>query len=119
MPFDSVFVNVIEQSHAGFHAAVDVELGIVRLGNVVLVELRLVTGVGPGLVAPTGWGGVGGRHLNTGSGPEPTVDMSRLQVLAVTPLEVAQAAARPNVWQILCKKNNGRWYFYYNGQGLI
>jgi hypothetical protein len=49
-------------------------------------KLSLVTGEGPGLVGPAGGSGVGGRHLHSGSGPEPTVHHGGLQVLTVATL---------------------------------
>jgi len=50
MPLDSVIVDVVQNSHAGLHGAVDIELRVVRLGHVVGDELSLVAGEGPGLV---------------------------------------------------------------------
>lgn len=46
MPRDAVVVHVVEHAEAGLGGAVDVELGIVGLG------LLLVTGLGPRVVTP-------------------------------------------------------------------
>jgi hypothetical protein len=51
-------------------------------------KLSLVTGEGPGLVGPAGGSGVGGRHLYSRSGPEPTVHHGGLQVLTVATLSM-------------------------------
>ena len=67
VPLDAVIVDVVQNSHAGLHGAVDVELRVVWLGHVVGDELGLVSGVGPGLVAPAWRGGVGGSHLDPGA----------------------------------------------------
>lgn len=106
VPFNSVGVDIVKNAHTGFYTAVDVELGVVGLADVAAFELRLVTGERPGLIGPAGRSRVGGRHLNSGSGPEPTVDNRRLEVLAVASLEVAETTARPDVGEIVYK---GKW----------
>ena len=60
-----------------------------------------MAGVGPGLVGPAGRGGVGGRHLDSGTAPEPAVDDRGLKVIAVATLEVAKTAAGPDVGEVL------------------
>jgi len=101
VPFDPVVVDVVQQAHASLDRAVDVKLGVVGLGHVLALELGLVTGERPGLVAPTGRGGVGGGHLDAGPGPEPSIDVGRLQVLSVTALEVAESARGPDVGKVV------------------
>lgn len=101
VPFDPVLVDVVEDAHAGLDAAVDVELGVVRLGHQLVAELALVARGRPGLVAPAGGRRVGGGHLDAGSGPEPPVDRGRLQVVPLAALEVAQASAGPDVGDVL------------------
>ena len=44
VPLDPVVVDVVQQAHARLHAAVDVELGVVRLAHVLALELGLVSG---------------------------------------------------------------------------
>lgn len=101
VPFDSVLVDVVEDSHASFNRFIDLEFGVVGLGNVAALELSLVAGVGPGLVGPARGRGVGGGHLDAGSGPEPSIDDGGLEVFTVTPLEVAETAAGPDVGKVL------------------
>merc|ERR1719480_689710 len=64
-------------------------------------ELGLVASEGPGLVAPAGRGGVGGRHLDSGARPEPAVDSRGLEILAVAALEVAEPARGPDVREVV------------------
>ena len=101
VPLDPVIVDVVQHSHAGLHGPVNVELRVVRLGDVVGDELGLVSGEGPGLVAPAWRGGVGGSHLDAGARPEPAIDGGRLEVLSVAALEVAESAAAPDVGKIV------------------
>ena len=89
-------------THAGFDGLVDVKLSIVRLGHVPAFELGLVSGIGPRLVWPSWWGGIGRGHLDSRATPEPSVDDCRLQVVAVAALEVAETSAGPNVCEVLC-----------------
>lgn len=49
---------------------------------------------------------VGGCHPRPGARPEPAVDVLRLEVpSALTPFEVTQATASPDVRNIVCKTN--------------
>lgn len=91
VPLDAVVVDVVQHPHARLRSLVDVELGVVWLGNLGVSSLA------PGLVPPAWWGLVGGGHLCVGVGEEPTLDVLGLQVLAVAPVEVTQAARRPDV----------------------
>jgi len=34
VPLDAVLIDIVEESHAGFHTAVDVKLSVVRLANI-------------------------------------------------------------------------------------
>ena len=101
VPLHAVAVDVVEQTHASLHRAVDVKLSVVGLADVPRLELGLVAGVGPRLVAPARWGRVCGGHLHPGSGPEPPVDGGWLQVLTVATLEVAQSAGAPDVGEVV------------------
>ena len=101
VPLDPVVVDVVEDAHARLNAAVDVELGVVGLRHIVGDELGLVAGEGPGLVAPAGRGGVGGRHLDSGARPEPAIDSRGLEILAVAALEVAEPARGPDVREVV------------------
>lgn len=49
VPRNSVVVNVVQNTQAGFVGAIDVEFGIVGL------SLLLVTGLTPWIVSPAGW----------------------------------------------------------------
>ena len=90
VPSHTILVDVVEDPHAGLHGAIDIKFSIVRLSHLdTVVELGFVTGIRPGLVRPTGRGGVGGCHLDPGSGPEPAVDLNGLEVVAVTAFEIA------------------------------
>ena len=71
-------------------------------------ELCLVSGERPWLVSPSGRISVGGGHLDTGSGPEPSVDTGGLEIFTITTLEVAQATRGPDVGQILYNKEKRR-----------
>ena len=101
VPLDPVIVDVVKDSHAGLHGPVNVELGVVGLGDVVGDELGLVASEGPGLVAPAGRGGVSGRHLDSGARPEPAIDSRGLEILAVAALEVAEPARGPDVGEVV------------------
>ena len=76
---DIIVVDVVEDAHAGLDALVDVELGVVRLGHVAPLKVRLVPGEGPRLVGPAGRGGVGGGHLHAGTRPEPAVHLYKAE----------------------------------------
>ena len=101
VPLDPVVVDVVQDAHARLHAAVDVKLCVVGLRHVMRDELGLVTSEGPGLVAPAGRGGVGGRHLDSGARPEPAIDSRGLEILAVAALEVAEPARGPDVREVV------------------
>ena len=108
VPCDTVFVNVIEDAHASFHTAVDFKFSVVWLSHFhSLVELGLVTGVGPGLVGPAGGSAVGGGHFHAGAGPEPPIDIDGLEIVTVTAFEVTQTSRGPNVGQFVYK-NEGK-----------
>jgi len=77
VPLDAVFIQVVEYAQTALGSLVDGELGVVRLGPLV------VAGVGPGAVRPVldGVGGVRGGDFLVECGPEPSVYVDRLQVL--------------------------------------
>ena len=52
MPLDPIIIDVVQNSHAGLHWAVDIELRDVKLGHVVGDQLSLIDGEGLGPVAP-------------------------------------------------------------------
>ena len=95
VPGHPVTVDVVQQAETGLLAAVDVLLGIVRLGDLE------VAGGGPGLVGPAGRGRVGGSDLLVRPSPEPAVDTDGLQVLPVAALEVAEPARGPDIVQVV------------------
>ena len=101
VPLDPVVVDVVQDAHARLHALVDVKLCVVGLRHVMRDELGLVASEGPGLVAPAGRGGVGGRHLDSGARPEPAIDSRGLEILAVAALEVAEPARGPDVREVV------------------
>lgn len=76
MPCDSVVVNVVEDRQARLGRLVDVELGVVWLGNL------LVSGLRPWVVAPADWVAVGWLDLLAVGGPEPSVEVLWEQVFA-------------------------------------
>ena len=87
VPGDAVVVDVVEDREAGLLGAVDVELGVVGLAGL------LVTGLRPGVEAPSSGQLVRGGHLFTVRRPEPAVDRLGFQVTSVlAALEVAEAA---------------------------
>ena len=96
VPLESILVDVVQHAEAGLGGLVDVELGVIGLR---LLEVASRT---PRLVRPTGGRLVGGRQFHSRARPEPTVDDERLEIFAVASLEIAQAAARPDVGQFLC-----------------
>ena len=96
VPFNAVLVDVVEDAETGLSRLVDLEFGVVRLRS-----FEVTSGT-PRLVAPSFRVGVGGGQFHARTGPEPSVDGQRLQIIAVASLEVAQTAAGPDVGQFLC-----------------
>ena len=96
VPFDSVLVDVVEDTKARFFRLVDLEFSVVRL------RPFKVASSAPWLVTPTSWGLVRLGQLDARAGPEPTVDQNRLQVFTIATLEVAQTSTRPDVREFLC-----------------
>jgi len=95
VPLDAILVQVVEDSHAGLGGPVDVELGVVGL------RASSVSLVAPWLVAPAWRGGVGGRHLGVGVGPEPPEDIDGLEVSTfLAGGEVTEAAGGPDVAEV-------------------
>lgn len=92
VPRNAVTVHVVQHAQTRFLRAVDVELGVVRLRDL------LVAALAPRVVRPAGRRLVGGRHLAPGRRPEPSVHVSRFQVRPVlAAVEVAQPSAGPYV----------------------
>ena len=88
--------------HTGFHGSIDFKLSIIGLGNFdPVIELGLVSGIGPGLVGPAWRGTIGGGHLDPGPGPKPPVNVDGLEVIPVTAFEIAQTSGSPDVSQII------------------
>ena len=107
VPFDSILINVVQNSHACFHASVDFKLSIIGLCHLdAIVELSLVTGVWPRLERPAWRSAVGWGHLHTRSGPEPTIDIDGLEIITVTSFEIAQTAWGPDIGQVIWKFAN-------------
>lgn len=87
VPVDAIVVEVVQHGQAVLVGAALLQFAIVRLrfadaavgGPIVLVAI------------------VGGRQLLQLGGPEPAVDGHRLQIRTIASLEVADAAARPDV----------------------
>jgi len=97
VPFDSVFIEVVEHAETAFPAAVDCLLCVVGLGPFV------VAGIGPGAnpIRPFSVVLVGWEDLGVGSRPEPAQNVDWLQVLSlIAASEVAQAARRPDVGNV-------------------
>lgn len=95
VPDNAVFVDIIQNTHAGFWGLVDTEFCIVRLG------CTCVSRLAPGLITPSIGRLVGVGHLGVGVRPEPTFDIERLQVLSlIASSEVTQAARGPNVFNV-------------------
>ena len=83
MPLDTVVVPGVQDGQTGLHrdpGPLEEILGIVGLGHLVGDELGEVAGVGPGVLPPPGSGLVSRGDPGSGPGPEPTVDMLRLQM---------------------------------------
>lgn len=96
VPFNAVLVDIVENTETRLGRLVDLEFGVVRLRS-----LKVPSGA-PRLVGPSFRAGVGRSQLDARTGPKPSVDGQRLQILAVASLEVAQATAGPDVGQFLC-----------------
>lgn len=97
VPFDAVTVDVVEDPHAGLRCLVDIELRVVGLRS------PGVTLVAPGLVPPAGGNAVGVGHLGVGVGPEPSLDVEGLEILALgAAREVTEATGRPDIGDVAC-----------------
>jgi hypothetical protein len=97
MPGNTVIVHVVKNRKAGLICAVDVELSIVRLLNLLVPSLT------PGVEAKTVRHLVRRGHFLTGGRPEPTIDVLRLKVTPIfATLEITQATAGPDVGHIAC-----------------
>lgn len=59
MPRDAVVVDIVEHAEARLVGSVNVELRVVRLSCLLVARGR------PGVVPPTSWDLVGGRHAGT------------------------------------------------------
>lgn len=98
VPSDAVVVDVVEDREAGLGGAVDVEFGVIGLACL------LVSGLRPGIEAPSSGNIVRRGELLAVGGPEPAVDRLGLEVATVlAALEVAQAARRPDVGHVVWK----------------
>ena len=83
VPLDAVVVPGVQDGQAGLHSdarPLEEIFSIVRLSNLVGHELWEVASVGPGVLTPPGSRLVCGGNPDSGPGPEPTVDMLRLQM---------------------------------------
>lgn len=97
VPGDAVVVDVVQDGHAGLVGAVDVELGVVRLSDL------LVAGLGPRVEGPAIRRLVRRRHLLAIRRPEPAVQGLGLEVTSVlAALEVAETPGRPDVRHVVC-----------------
>jgi len=95
VPLETVLVDVVEDTQASLGRVVDGELGVIGLGG-----LEVTSGA-PWLIAPAGRSAVGLGQLHLSSRPEPSLDDQRFQILTrIAALEVAHAAARPDVRQV-------------------
>lgn len=73
-PCNAVIVDVVEDRKARLWRLVDVEFGVVGLGNL------LVSGLRPWIVAPSDWVAIGGLNLLAICRPEPSVEVLWQQV---------------------------------------
>ena len=96
VPGDTVIVHVVQDAQARLAGLVDVVLGVVGLG------LLLVSSLAPGVVGPARGHLVGLGDLVAGRRPEPSEEVLGLQIGAsLAALEVAQAARRPDVGDVV------------------
>ena len=83
MPLDAVVVPGVEDGQTGLHrdaGPLEEIFSIVRLGNLVGDELGEVASVGPGVLTPPCSRLVSRGDPGSRAGPEPTVNMLRLQM---------------------------------------
>lgn len=96
VPGNTVIVNVIQDRETGFAGTVYVEFRVIWL------SLFLVSGGGPGIVAPSVGHLIGWGHLFAIRGPEPAVQVLGFQIGTVfASFKVAQAARGPNIRHII------------------
>ena len=91
VPRDTVIIDVIQKTKTRLLLPIDILLSIVRLGYLEM------SSAGPWLISPCRRSGVGGSYLLVGSCPEPPIDIHRLQVRAVTTLEITNTARGPDI----------------------
>jgi len=95
VPFDTVLVQVVQDSKAGLRGLVDVELGIVGLWCLGVAGLR------PGHEGPARGLFVGGRDLLVRGGPEPAVEVDGVEVSpGRAAVKVTQASRGPDVCDV-------------------
>jgi len=85
VPFDTISIEVVENSHASLLISSLSVLSVIRLGNTVPASMRPVVE----LVA------IGWRHFNLIGRPEPTIDQFWEELRFVTAVEIALAAGGP------------------------
>lgn len=96
MPGDAIVVHVVQDGQALLLGLVNVVFSVVGLWAL------LVTGLGPGVVAPSLRNAVGGLDLLAGCGPEPSVHVLGLQIGTVLAAsEIADATGGPDVGHIV------------------
>lgn len=96
MPRDTVIVDVVQDGQAGLAGLVDLVLGVVRLGRL------LVASLAPRVVGPARWHLAGLGDLVAGGRPEPSEEILGLQVGAsLAALEVAETARGPDVGNVV------------------
>ena len=83
VPLDTVVVPGVQDGQTGLHGdpgPLEEIFSIVWLSHLVGDKLGEITGVGPGVLLPPSSGLVSRGDPGSGPGPEPTVDMLRLQM---------------------------------------
>lgn len=96
VPGDTIIVHVVQDAQAGLAGLVDVVLGVIGLG------LLLVSSLAPGVVGPTRGHLVGLGDLVAGRRPEPSEEVLGLQIGAsLAPFEVAETARGPDVGNVV------------------